>query len=175
MCRLHDGKETNRIEDIRIMTDIRDIGAKYLAYRSHTCAEMRRHLQQKGFEEDAIAEVVAEFVEYGYLDDSRYCQQYFDYAFGKGKGKRLVFAELKEKGVDSDTIQFAFEDWEGEYNEKERAMAEARKVLRMADVDLEDEEPGRVDEKLLAKVGRRLQSKGYSSDVIYGVIGALRR
>ncbi len=162
-------------------TDIRDVAAKYLAYRSHTCAEMRRHLLQKGFTEEDAAEVVAEFTEYGYLDDSRYCHQYFDYAFGKGKGKRLVFAELKEKGVDSDTIRFAFEDWEaereGEYNEKDRALVEAAKVLRSAGVnfDITLEERVSVDEKLLAKVARRLQSKGYSSDVIYQVIGVLRR
>lgn len=152
--------------------DIRDIAAKYLAYRSRTCAEMKRHLQQKGFEEDAVDALLAEFTEYGYLDDSRYCMEYFDYAFGKGKGKRLVFSELKEKGVDSDTIQFAFEDWEGEYNEKERAMEEAMKVLRLADVDPQ-EVP--IDSKIAARIGRRLQSKGYSSDVIYSVIGALRR
>ncbi|MBR3786532.1 MAG: regulatory protein RecX [Firmicutes bacterium] len=152
--------------------DIRDVAARYLAYRSHTCREMQKHLLQKGFSEEDTAAVIAEFIEFGYLDDSRYCMQYFDYAFGKGKGKRLVFAELKEKGVSSDTIQFAFEDWEaehaGEYDEKTRAREEAEKVLRMAGKE-------EIDEKLLAKIGRRLQSKGYSSDVIYSVIGALRR
>ena len=151
--------------------DIRDTAAKYLAYRSHTCREMRKHLQQKGFAEEEIAAVIADFIECGYLDDNRYCMQYFDYAFGKGKGKRLVFSELKEKGVDSDTIQFAFEDWDGDYNEKERAMEEAMKVLRLADADLK---PGAVDAKIIARIGRRLQSKGYSSDVIYSVIGELR-
>ena len=69
-------------------------------------------------------------------------------------------------------MRFAFEDWqadgEEEYKEKEQAMAEASKVLRMADKE-------EIDEKLLAKAARRLQSKGYSSDVIYSVIGALRR
>ena len=178
MCLLYGwGRQnTGRIEDFRMSNiDIRDAAAKYLAYRSHTCMEMRKHLLQKGYEEEAVTEVVAEFADYGYLDDSRYCMQYFEYAFGKGKGKRLVFAELREKGVDSDIIQFAFEDWqaehETEYDEKSRAHEEAAKVLRMAELD-ESEKP---DEKLLAKVGRRLQSKGYSSDVIYSVIGALRR
>lgn len=163
--------------------DIRDAAAKYLAYRSHTVMEMKRHLQQKDYKETDVAEVIGEFIEYGYLDDSRYCMQYFDYAFGKGKGKRLVFAELREKGVDSDTIQFSFEDWEAEhagaYDEKDRAREEAAKVLRMAGIEFEDfdhfdaAEP--IDEKLVAKTARRLQSKGYSSDVIYSVIGALRR
>lgn len=160
--------------------DIRDAAAKYLAFHSHTSMEMRKHLLQKGYEEEAVTEVVAEFKEYGYLDDSRYCMQYFDYAFGKGKGKRLVFAELKEKGVDSDIVQFAFEDWEAEhgsdYDEKGRAREEASKVLRMAGVEFEDfDEIRGVDEKLVAKVARRLQSKGYGSDVIYSVIGVLRR
>ena len=160
--------------------DIRDVAAKYLAYRSHTSMEMRKHLLQKDFDEEAVQEVIAEFTEFGYLDDSRYCMQYFDYAFGKGKGKRLVFAELKEKGVDSDTIQFAFEDWEAEgetgYDEKGRAREESAKVLRMAGIDFEDfDEVRGVDEKLVAKVARRLQSKGYSSDTIYSVIGVLRR
>lgn len=156
--------------------DICDTAAKYLSYRSHTCGEMEKHLQQKGFEEDAIAAVIAEFQAYGYLDDSRYCMQYFDYAFGKGKGKRLVFSELKEKGVDSDTIQFAFEDWSeaqgGDYDEKEKAMEEAMKVLRLVDFDPEE---GPIDSKIAARIGRRLQCKGYGSDVIYSVIGALRR
>ena len=93
----------------------------------------------------------------------------------------MVFAELKEKGIDSDIIQFTFEDLEEAYDEKHRAWDEAAKVLRMADVELDekhqvlDQCKDRVDEKLIAKVGRRLQSKGYGSDTIYYVIGELRR
>ena len=161
--------------------DIRDVAAKFLAYRSHTVQEMRRHLKQKGFDDAAIDELVADFVEYGYLDDERYAKEYFDYAFAKGKGKRAVFAELKEKGIDSDLIQFAFEDMEEEYDEKGCAWEEAKKVLRIAGIDFDED--GRIDEecretideKLIAKVARRLQSKGYGSDTIYSVIGEMRR
>lgn len=156
-------------------TDIRDAAARFLAYRSRTAEEMKRHLLQKDYDASEAESVIAEFKEYGYLDDSRYCMQYFDYAFGKGKGKRLVFAELKEKGIDSDTMQFAFEDWQAEhpdtYDEKARAMEEAMKVLYLVDVDPDE---GPIDSKVAARIGRRLQSKGYSSDVIYSVIGALR-
>lgn len=161
--------------------DIRDVAAKYLAYRSHTTAEMRKHLEQKGFGTEDIEDVIRDFIEFGYLDDERYAKEYFDYAFSKGKGKRVVFQELKEKGIDSDIIQFAFEDMEDEYDEKGRAREEAAKILRMADVDFDEEGRvldqcrDRVDEKLVAKVARRLQSKGYGSDTIYSVIGELRR
>lgn len=165
--------------------DIRDVAAKYLAYRSRTTAELRKYLKQKDFEEEAIEVLIREFTDYGYLDDQKYCHQYFDYAFGKGKGKRVIFAELREKGIDGDTIQFAFEDREDEFDEKSLAYGEAAKVLRAAGVDVEAEDfvsgeireklTERVDEKLIAKVGRRLQSKGYGSDMIYSVIGELRR
>jgi len=165
--------------------DIRDVAAKYLAYRSHTTAEMRKFLQQKDFAQEEIEALILDFTEYGYLDDEKYCHQYFDYAFGKGKGKKVVFAELREKGVDSDVIQFAFEDREEEFDERGRAFEEAAKVLRAVGVEVEAEnfvngEIGeklteRVDEKLIAKVGRRLQSKGYGTDIIYRVIGELRR
>lgn len=161
--------------------DIRDVAAKFLAYRSHTVAEMRRHLKQKDFDEDAIAGLIDDFLEYGYLDDARYARQYFDYAFSKGKGKRAAFAELKEKGIESDIIQFAFEDMEEEYDEKGRAWEEAQKVLRSAGIDFDEdgricnESREHIDEKLIAKAARRLQSKGYGSDTIYSVIGELRR
>ncbi len=171
MCSLHYRERYSRIEDFRMSMDIRDVAARYLAYRSRTVHEMRLHLRGKGFEEETVEEVISDFIECGYLDDYRYCSQYFDYAFGKGKGKRLVFAELKEKGIDSDTMTFAFEDREEEFDEKTRARKEAQKVLNMADLDPEE----RPDERLLAKIARRLQSKGYNSDTIYNVIGELRR
>ncbi len=177
-------REENR-ENNTIKMDIRDVAAKYLAYRSHTTAEMRKYLQQKDFAEEEIEALILDFTEYGYLDDEKYCHQYFDYAFGKGKGKRVIFAELREKGIDSDTIQFAFEDREDEFDEKKLAYGEAAKVLRAAGVEadhppfvsgeIREKLTECVDEKLIAKVGRRLQAKGYSSDMIYSVIGELRR
>ena len=166
------------MKDEKKRMEIRDAAAKYLAHRSRTVKEMKRHLLGKGFRdcEELVEAVAAEFLACGYLDDEAYCRQYFDYAFGKGKGKRLVFAELKEKGVDEELIRFAFEDWQAEeangYDEKESAMEEARKVLLLADVDLD---AGPIDERVAARIGRRLRTKGYGMDVISKVIGELRR
>lgn len=157
--------------------NINEAALRHLSNRSRTVAEMEKHLKQKGFGEEEIKEVIAEFKDYGYLNDSRYCSEYFRYAFGKGKGKRKVFQELREKGVDSACIEIAFDDFDAEYGEEydERTMAreEAAKVLRMADFDPESGEP--VPEKIIGRIGRKLQSKGYGSDIIYSVIGELRK
>lgn len=151
--------------------NINDAALRYLSSRSRTVFEMRRQLGQKGFEEKEIDDLIAEFRDCGYLNDLGYCQEYFQYAFGKGKGKRLVFNELREKGVDQVVIDIAFEEFDSDVDEVSRAREEAAKVLRMAEI--EDGQP--VPEKVLARIARKLQSKGYNSDIIYSVIGDMRR
>lgn len=155
--------------------NINEAALRHLANRSRTALEMKRHLAGKGFDEEEIRAEIEELKSFGYIDDSRYCQEYFRYAFGKGKGKRKVFSELREKGIDPEMMEIAFEDFQEEegLDERARAFDEARKVLRMADIDADggDEIP----EKVLARIGRKLQSKGYDSGMIYSVIGELRR
>ena len=154
--------------------DISDAALRHLASRSRTSSELKRYLAGRGFQEEEIRGLIADFEECGYLNDGRYCREYFEYAFGKGKGRQRVFAELREKGVDSTLIENAYEDYcleEGEPCERERAMEEVRKVLGLTGVT-EDEA---VPEKVLARIGRRLSAKGYSGDIIYSVIGELRR
>ncbi|MEY8367517.1 regulatory protein RecX [Anaerovoracaceae bacterium 42-11] len=148
---------------------------RYLSARSRTVFEMKKKLAEKGFAEEEIEALVARFLSYGYLNDEKYCTAYFRYAFGKGKGRRKVFQELRQKGVDSLTIENAFEDYlqeeETEYDERVMALAEAEKVLRTAGVSRDEEIP----EKILGRVARRLAGKGYGGETIYSVIGELRR
>ncbi len=150
---------------------INDAALRHLSSRSRTIHEMKAHLLQKGFEEKEIDSLIAEFRDCGYLDDLRYCQEYFNYAFGKGKGKRRVFNELREKGVDQADIDIAFDEYDLEMDEVSRAREEAAKVLRMAEI--EDGQP--VPEKIVGRIARKLQSKGYSSDIIYSIIGDMKR
>ncbi len=148
---------------------------RYLSARSRTVFEMKKKLAEKDFAEEEIEALIERFLSYGYLNDEKYCMSYFRYAFGKGKGKRRVFQELRQKGVDSFTIENAFEDYlseeETEYDERAMAMAEAEKVLRIAGIA----EDGEIPEKILGRVARRLGSKGYGGETIYSVIGELRR
>lgn len=145
--------------------DIRDAAAKYLASRARSTGELKTHLKGKGYGEDEISAVIADFLDYGYLDDEDYCRQYIKYAFSKGKGPIRVKQELAEKGIDRDTIAFALEDYEAEETDLERALAQARKTAAGKPVD----------EKMKGRVGRRLISLGYSTDMVYKVIGILMR
>ena len=149
--------------------NIYDTALKRLASRSRTVKEMKEYLLDKGFDGEEIGQLVADFTEYGYLNDEEYCRQYFRYAFGKGKGTALVFRELEEKGVDTCIIEDVYEEEAFSLDEKALAMKEAEKVIRLA-----GEEPP-YSEKLVARVARRLHSKGYGSDTVYRIVGELRK
>ena len=144
--------------------DIRDTAAKYLASRMRTCGEMEEHLKKKGFPDDEIAEVIDEFKDFRYLDDEEYCRQYINYASDKGKGASRIRQELAQKGVSRDVIGFALEDYYDRDAELERALKQAEKTLAGKPLD----------EKMKGRLGRRLISLGYSSDVVYKVIGMCR-
>ena len=145
--------------------DIRDAAAKYLASRARSTGEMKTHLKGKGYSEDEIAAVIADFTDYGYLDDEDYCRQYIKYACSKGKGPLRIKQELGEKGIDRETIAFVLEDYEAEESDLDRALAQARKTA--------GDKP--IDEKMKGRIGRRLVSLGYSTDIAYRVIGILMR
>lgn len=156
------------------MTNISDAAARKLSYRSMSVAELRDFLLKKGYEAAEVEEVLRRFREDGYLDDQRFCREYFRYAFQKNKAKSRVFAELLQKGISEEDMQFAYEDYleeEGDVDESARARAEAAKVLRAAGIP--EGEP--VPEKVCGRIARRLSGYGYASHVIYEILGELRR
>lgn len=155
------------------MVSIYDVALRRLSTRSRTVAEMKTYLKEKDFAADEISSLIEEFCAYGYLDEERYCREYFRYAFGKGKGQRKVFAELKGKGVDGQVITQVFADFSEEEaelcDEKSRAEQETAKVLRLA--GLAEGEP--VPQNVKGRIARKLQSKGYGSETIYRILGEL--
>src|SRR5690606_33834641 len=53
-----------------------DAAYRYLARRDRTVFELRRHLEGRRVEPDAIEHAVAELCEQGYLDDARYARTF---------------------------------------------------------------------------------------------------
>lgn len=142
--------------------DCRDTALSYLEHRERTTFEVKSHLVSKGFEEDEIEEELNRLKELGYVDDARYCGDYIRYGAGKGRGPVRLQHELAEKGVDAGLIREALEESYDRQTERDAAMKEAKKLLK--------EQEGRPYEKTLAKIGRKLNTLGYHTDVIYDII-----
>ena len=158
-----------------------EVGAAYLASRMRTVAEVEKHLAGKDYAQAEIQEAVDELVAHKYLDDYAYAVRYYEYSMEKRRGSRRAMRELEEKGVDRNTIRNAYEDfvYENGVDEYQEALAVAEKELYVIPDtfggDYSEElvmKP--VDDKLLAKIGRKLESRGFKNDDIYRVLSEIR-
>ena len=150
--------------------DARERAVRYLNLRMATCHQMRDYLKRKGHEDKEIDPLIEELKEYGYLDDLKYSRLFIESGFEKGRGIYRIRRELRQKGVDEETITAAEDELESLPDEYEMAMEIAARALE----NVETSEMDRMElEALKGKVARRLAGRGFSPSVIYSVIGKL--
>ena len=149
-----------------------------LSARMRTEWEIRDFLRSAEYPTEEIEAAIAELKSYGYLHDERYCREYFLYAKARGKADARIVRELTQKGISSETARNVIGDLRAEAAENEggaaddrdAALAVGRKMLRN---QWDDGKP--VDDRFLARVGRRLAGLGYDSGTIYDILGKLRQ
>ena len=144
-----------------------DAAADYLANRPRTVEEVRTKLKDKGYEQEEIESAIANLVEFKYLDDYSYCKMYFEYGYTRHRGGKRLIRELVEKGVNEQQAKTALEDYVYEMQ-----VDEYKDALEIARREAEDKI---IDEKLIARIGRKLDSRGFKMDDIYKVMSEVRR
>ena len=153
----------------------RERALKKLSTRERTEKEILDFLCGEGCTSVESKEIVAEFKEWGYLDDERYCRRYFEYGRSKGKAAARIIRELVQKGISADKGRDVLSDMneESDGGKWEDDKCAALSVgMRMAANQADSGKPS--DEKFLARVGRRLAGLGYDSGTCYYVIGKVR-
>ena len=173
--------------------DCRTTALRYLEIKERSAIEVKSHLIAKGFSEEEIETEMNFLEELKYLDDERFCSNYIQYGLSKGRGPVRLQQELSEKGIDSSMIRESLEEIFDRRAERETALKEAKKQLRQkqsmfvefpgsssgnGDIDSIEEDEAAAegpDEKTLARIGRKLNSLGYHSDIIYDVLRTLRK
>lgn len=155
------------------MMDARAKAVNYINAKPRTRQQVIKYLKEKGVAEPEIMETVGELEEYHYIDDVEFCRLYFEYGFEKGRGIGRIKRELAEKGVASDVIDIAYDELEaldGVPDQLEAALEIGRQVVRGIDIEELDYDARR---KLQARVGRRIVSRGFSSEIAYKVMNML--
>lgn len=141
---------TERLSEIQTESEKQtalDKALSHVSFSQKTEKDVSDYLAKKGYLPAVISYVTEKMREYGLIDDSAYAERYAESAI-KRKGKRLIRAELRRKGVADDVIEQAVEELGGE---EESARALAEKYMR-----------GKVADKAsLQKAYRYLLSKGY--------------
>lgn len=78
---------------------------RLLAIREHSRRELSQKLTRKGFSSDLVDDLIDELKEQNLQSDSRYAEILINSRLRKGYGPIYVQHYLKDKGVDSDTIE----------------------------------------------------------------------
>lgn len=137
----------------------------YLSRSDHSKAEMQKYLERREYFPEIIDEVMSKIQDYGYINDQRYANHLVESgAKVKGKSKRAIKYQMKEKGLDENTIEDALQGFNDE-DEKINAMKVAKKYYAK---NLEKNEFKR-------KASAALARRGYAWDVVKEVIDELSR
>lgn len=160
-----------------------ETAAKYLASRMRTISEVEKHLQARGYDSEEITGTVNDLIGMRYLDDYQYALRYYEYNREKHRGSARAARELAEKGVDAETIRYAREDflYSGHVDEYTDALEVAEKEIglmtrdRLTRSDEDEKSVTVVDDRLAAKIARKLDGKGFDRSDIFRVLDELRR
>ncbi len=146
-----------------------DAACDFLSISERSKKETLNKLLEKGYSEEESEEAVQRLAEAGILDDHGYTMRYIEYSLAKGRGMRRIKNELRLKGIEAFEVEDVIYEMQeagtiAEDNGRERALEQAMNIVSGKEID----------EKLIAKVARRLQTQGFESDEVYFVIGRLR-
>ena len=136
-----------------------DRALTYLEKNIKTEKGIREYLKQKGFLPVSIDNAVAKLMEYGYINDKTYAENYVR-TYLRRKGKKLLRYELLSKGVEANIIEEVLEEIFDENEEISSCREVFRKYTRNKELDL----------KMKQKTYAYLAGKGFGSSVISRVM-----
>jgi regulatory protein len=131
-----------------------------LAGRDFSRHELTERLLRKGYGAAVVEAAVAAVVQEGFLREERFAEQFVTQRAGRGQGPLRVRMGLRDRGVESETIDQAFDTTETDWVQAARE-ARRRKFGLSPPADYRER----------AKQARFLQYRGFSSDQIRAALG----
>jgi len=131
---------------------------RYLGIRKRTVVEVRKYLVSKGYSLAETKEAVDKLLEYGYLNDGEFAEQYVDAYRARG-GINKLRAGLYKAGTDRDAIDDALESLG---DQTEEATELAKRYLRGKEISEDKQERF----ELKVKLSRHLAGKGFKWDTV---------
>jgi len=136
----------------------------FLSFRARSEKEITDKLKRKGYEENVIEATIARLRENNFVNDAEFAAQWTRHR-QSGKGRRFIAQELRQKGVDADTIQETLA--EGVTDESETETAYGLAVRRVGTT------PADRSREAQAKLSAFLQRRGFSWEIVRGVLRRL--
>ncbi len=102
---------------------------KTLNYRARSQAEIRQNLKEHEISEETIDKVLERLAQIGVVDDSRFATTWIENRNEfRPRGRRALAMELKQRGVDPNTIELSLQSIDEEALAYQAALKQARKL-----------------------------------------------
>jgi regulatory protein len=149
--------------DDKEVTRAKNIAYRYLSYRPRSFAEVEKKLRDKEFGDALVDAVLSDLVRLGFINDQRFADQWAQSRIRlRGLGRRRIEQELRNKGVDRETVSRTLKDVLAPDLEIETARKAAeRKLATMKTLDRET---------MRRRLGGFLERKGFSYKVIRNIL-----
>ncbi len=134
-----------------------DKAMDYLSRGYKTQKQMRDYLVKKGFGNDVVQYVLFKLDDYGYVNDKNYAQLYVQQNV-KNKGDVRLRQELRQRGIDAETVESAV------CTDSQIAFANAQ---ALAEKYVKNKV---VDTKTAQKLQRYLLGRGYGYDIVNNIV-----
>lgn len=135
-----------------------------IAFRPRASGELQRKLREKGYSPDAAEKAVARMLELGYLNDAAFAERWVENRQEhRPRSARMLQRELREKGVDADTVAEVLEGVNIDEVADALTLAQ-KKAATMSALDLATRH-----RRISGFLGRR----GYGYDVIRRVLESI--
>ena len=122
-------QEIEKIENEEVNAKAFNAAASFLKTRERSCKEIRDKLKTKEFSENAIEKVLEKLERLNIVNDKRFTEMFVrDRMKLKPKGKRVLFQELSQKGID----RYIIEDVLNEMLDGDNEIDLAKRVLEKA-------------------------------------------
>ena len=146
------------------------VAFRYLGYSARSQSEIEQRLAKDEYPPAIIAEVLIELEALGLTNDEKFAQSWVDSRGDRKKyGKQRLANELRNRGVEKETIQQALENVDEE-DEFQRALAAARQKFRPEKLALLESTQLQAEKR---KCANFLQRRGFSWALITKVLSAM--
>ncbi len=161
---------SKKIDEIKLTNaeyEVKNSAFRYLSNRSHSTLELRTKLRQKGFDPEIIQKVLIDLNDKKYLNDFTFAENFVRNRVERRKeGIVKITSELYKKGITREVIEEVTgsisENPKNYENAYELGKSKFEKIMKRGASD---------KNKTKSKLFNFLRGRGFTSDVIFEVIG----
>lgn len=164
---LSEGKELTESEIDKILEADQKVRALekcfcWLGIRARSEKELENKLKEKGFVPKIIKKTIERVKEFGYLNDEEFTRLFIETKKIAAKGPIAISQDLKQKGVDKETIKKSLKKLYPPIEEREVALSLAKKKLNFYQ--------NLSRQKVYQKLSRFLLQRGFSWPIVKEVL-----